>query len=186
MAETPDWQDITDRGVEAWALCTNKLHPAVRDFLQPLFDTIGLDLSTVRQIIYSKNTSGLSTNVWVAGDRIIWTKGHLNQEHKQWIVDGPDGRTWWKSNGAIDLATQEGMRTLCHELRHVHQYRTTPWWKLWSWYGWGVVKSLWHEGRWYSHQQVGPEVDAINWSKRHAVPYIRDRRELLKQFEELR
>ena len=187
--DVPTWQETTTSGVEAWAWRTNKLHPAVVDFLQPLFDADvkkPLSLRSVRQVLFTKNTSGKKTNVWVAGDTIVWTKGHLNQEHKQWRVDKGDSLLWWTSNGAIDLATQAGMGVLAHELRHVWQYRSRPRISSWLSYLWGIAKSLWYERRWYSHNQVPAEVDAIDWVRNHARKYIMDRRESLKQFEGLR
>lgn len=181
----PDFKNPTDRGVEAWALRTNRLHPKVRDFLRPLFRGY-LDLLSVRFIVYPKNTSGLKTTVWVAGDKIIWTKGHFNQEWAQWLVDKGDGKNWYRSNGAIDLATTHGMEVLCHELWHVKQYRDLPWWKTIGLYAWGVAKSLLYERRWYSHNQVWQEVDALKFQKGRARDYIRARREDLAQFAEIR
>lgn len=176
---------VTEHGVEAWALRTNRLHPEVVEFLQPLFDsTVGLQLSTVRMIVYTKNTSGLGTSVWVMGDKIVWRMGHLNQEHAYWR--GSNSPVTYKQNGAVDLATPGGMKILCHELFHCHQWRRQPWWKsLWL-YAYGVARSLWFEHRWYSHGQVPAEVEAIVFQKGPAADYIYGHREQLKRFEALR
>lgn len=181
----PQVAQVTDHGVEAWALKNNRLHPKVVAFLQPLFGS-DLDLSTVRFIVYPKRTAFLNVTVWVLGDKIVWKQKHLNQEHAQWRVDKNDGRNWYTSNGAVDLATQAGMQVLAHELRHVWQSRTWPWWKSLWFFTSGIVKSLWREGRFYSHQQVPQEIDAIEFQQGLAAQFIRTHRESLKQFEALR
>lgn len=181
----PEVSQVTDHGVEAYALRTNRLHADVVKYLQPLFGD-DLDLTTVRFIVYPKNTSYLGTTVWVFGDRIIWKTGHLNQEFAQWRVDRGDDLWWYKSNGAVDLATKTGMEILAHELRHVWQSRTLPWWKQWWRFGWGVMKSLWYEKRFYSHQQVWQEIDAIEFQKGPASQFIRQHYAELAQFEALR
>lgn len=181
----PEVAQVTDHGVEAYVLRINRLHPRVIRYLQPLFGNT-LDLYTVRMIVYDKNTSMLGTSVWVAGDKIVWTRTHLNQEFAQWRIDKDDGRIWHKNNRAIDLARLEGMSVLAHELRHVWQSRTLPWWKQWWRYGFGVLKSLLYERRWYSHKRVWQEIDAIEFQQGPAAAYIRAHREGLKQFEGLR
>lgn len=181
----PEVAQVTDHGVEAHALTFNRLHPKVVKYLQPLFG-LDLDLKTVRLIVYPKNTSYLGTAVWVLGDRIVWLQTHFNQEFAQWRVDKGDGRNWYKSNGAVDLATEGGMSILAHELKHVHQSRSLPWWKsLWR-FGVGIVKSLWYERRLYSHNQVWQETDAIEFQKGAAAEFIHKHREGLVQFESLR
>lgn len=181
----PSVAQVTEQGVEAWALAWNRLHPKVVEFLQPLFGD-DLDLSTVRLIVYPKNTSWLHTTVWVLGDKIVFRKLHLNQEFAQWRVDKDDGRNWYKSNGAIDLAVYHGMVTLAHELRHVWQSRSLPWWKQWWRFGWGIMKSLWYERRLYSHNQVWQEQDAIEFQHGLASQFLAKHKEGLKQFETLR
>ncbi len=185
--DEPNWQHVTSRGIEAWALRSNRLHPRVRDFLQPLFDsTMGLALSTVRILVYPKNTSWLGTAVWVAGDKIVFRQGTLNGEYARWRMAGRPESSPYTSNKVIDLATESGMKVLCHELRHVWQSRSWPWWKSWGLFGWGIVKSLWYEKRWYSHRQVQQEIDAGEFMNGPAAEYIHSRREHLSDFEDLR
>lgn len=181
----PQVAQVTDHGVEAYALRTNRLHPRVVKFLQPLFGD-DLALNTVRFIVYPKRTAFLNVTVWVMGDKIVWHQTHLNQEFAQWRVDKDDDRNWYRSNGAIDLATEHGMQVLAHELRHVWQARSLPWWKQWWRFGWGIVKSLWYEGRFYSHSQVWQEQDAIEFQRGAATQFIKRHREDLIQFENLR
>ncbi len=181
----PQVAQVTDHGVEAHALKFNRLHPKAVEFLQPLFED-DLDLNTVRLIVYPKRTALLNVTVWVMGDKIVWQQTHFNQEHAQWRVDKGDNRNWYKSNGAIDLATQSGMQVLAHELRHVWQSRTLPWWKQWWRFGWGIIKSVWYERRVYSHRQVWQEQDAIEFQQGVATQFIRTHRDALKQFESLR
>ncbi len=180
----PDWQRTTKRGVEAHALRYNKLHATVQNFLQPLFEDT-LDLSTVRIIVYPKKTSYLGTAVWVMGDKIVFEQGTFNAEHAQWEVDNEAPRRY-VSNKVIDLATINGMSVLCHELRHVWQSRTLPWWKQWWRFGWGIMKSIFREGKLYSHNQVWQEQDAIEFQLGPADTYIRSRRENLHVFALIR
>ena len=137
----------------------------MQDFLQPLFGE-DLDLSTVRIVIYAKTTSGLNTSVWVAGETIVYRC--LNAE------------------GCNDLSTEYGMKILAHELRHVWQSRTLPWWKQWWRFGFGIFKSLWYERRFYSHKQVWQELDAGEFQKGPATAYIHAHHADLVEFKTLR
>lgn len=180
----PEWGKVTSTGVESYAIRHNRLHPTVREFLQPLFPR--LDLASVRLVVYPQNTSFLGTSVWVWGEKIVFEQGHLNEEHAQWRVDRGDGITRYTTNGAIDLATISGMLVLCHELRHVWQSRSLPWWKKWWRYSWGVAKSIFKEWRLYSHEQVWQEIDAIEFQNGVARAYVHSGRDRLKEFASIR
>ncbi len=179
--DIPVTEPVTNHGIEAWALKHNQLHPRVTEFLQPLFGD-DLHVASVRIIVYHKNTSLLHTSVWVAGNTIVFTKGKLNAEFGQWLVDKGDGKNWHRSNRAIDLATHVGMVTLCHELFHVKQWRERSWWEsLWmlatDWVR--SLKSTWHgASRW--------EQEAIAFQQGPAQKYLYSRREHLAEFKELR
>ncbi len=183
----PPWLHTTNHGIEAYALKHNRLHPRLVNFLQPLFDSqdLDLDLSTVRMIVYPKITSTLNTKVWVMGDKIVWHKGSLNAEYAIWYPY-PAFPDWAISNKAIDLTTVRGMRVLCHELFHVVQWRRLGFFRAIGLYLYGIMKSLWNEGNWYSHRQVPLEREAGAFQMGPANDYIQSRREHLKDFEELR
>lgn len=173
----------SDLSVQQYALKHHRLHPEVVSFLQPLFPDI--DLETIRIVGFNRNTSALGTSVWVAADKIIFRIGKLNAEYIQEEIILPDGKRAYRGNAAIDLSTVGGMTVLCHEIRHCVQWRNTPFFK----YIWGYLMGLfrsWRAGRFYSHAHVPSEIDAIDFERNVARPWVSERADGLRVFEELR
>ena len=170
--------------VEQYALDHNRLHPEIVNYLQPLFGD-DIELDTIRITGFARNTSALGTSVWVAGDRIVFRIGTLNAKHRQWEVRRQDGSRAYESNAALDLSTVAGMSVLAHEIRHCWQCRTRPFFG-WAWnYMVGLWRS-WRAGRFYSHKHVPSEIDAVDFQENVALPWLAERRDGLRVFEELR
>lgn len=173
--------------IEEHALVNGRLHPKVREFLQPYFPDI--DLYDVRVNAKLGRTSALGTSIWVFGKTIYVMRGKFNAKHEAWTTTGPKGQTFYYNNSAIDLATTTGMRILAHEVYHCQSWLTRPWWaSVGEWVG-DFFRSVWgtrFRSGW-SHDHSHLEQAAIQAVDNGPIGRaINDRATELKAFEALR
>ncbi len=145
--------------VERYLKQHGKLHPTIRKVLQPYFE---IDLKSIKvQLI--DHTDLIKVTIFVIADTIIVMRGILNFPYISESFDR-DGELWHRSNGAVDLSTDAGLKTLGHEIKHCEQWRLTPRWKYWLWYLPGVIAGYIKDKQ-YAHRFIRWEREAITFQK---------------------